>query len=75
LTGQPAAHELTIGLTPNLTADKTAVNLAVNAQVVGPNGSTLAHLSLAKSRDGTRRPIWEPWERNFRPGKVFNNRI
>jgi len=41
-TGQPAAHALTIGLTPNLTADKTAVNLMVNAQVVGPSGSTLA---------------------------------
>jgi hypothetical protein len=41
--GQAAAHEYTIGLTPNLTADQTAVNLSINLQVVRPSGSPSAH--------------------------------
>ncbi len=35
--GQPSGGKYTIGLTPNLTADKTAVNLAVNLEVVRPS--------------------------------------
>jgi RNA polymerase sigma factor (sigma-70 family) len=38
--GQSAAHELTIGLTPNLTADQTAVNLTISTKVVGPGGAS-----------------------------------
>jgi hypothetical protein len=40
---QSTASEYTIGLTPNLTADKTAVNLGINVQVVRPSGSPSAH--------------------------------
>ena len=34
--GQTAPHGYTIGLTPSLTADQTAVNLSINLQVVRP---------------------------------------
>jgi len=37
--GTPASGQYTIGLTPTLTADKTAVNLGVNLQVVRPSVS------------------------------------
>jgi RNA polymerase sigma factor (sigma-70 family) len=40
--GTPADGQYTIGLTPTLTADKTAVNLGVNLQVVRPSGSAAA---------------------------------
>ena len=44
-TGQAAAPQYgtTIGLTPNLTADQTAVNLSINLQAVRPSGTALAH--------------------------------
>ena len=38
-----AVGEYTIGLTPNRTADKTAVNLGINLQVVRPSGLPSAH--------------------------------
>jgi RNA polymerase sigma factor (sigma-70 family) len=41
--GTPADGQYSIGLTPTLTADKTAVNLAVNLQVVRPSGSLSPH--------------------------------
>jgi len=41
--GEGTAPNYTIGLTPNLTADQTAVNLSINLQVVRPSGSALAH--------------------------------
>ena len=40
---QPAGSEYTIGLTPNLTGDPSAINLAVNLQVIRPAGSSSAH--------------------------------
>ncbi|HEX3720266.1 MAG TPA: sigma-70 family RNA polymerase sigma factor [Verrucomicrobiae bacterium] len=41
--GQPVSGEYTIGLTPNLTADQAAMDLAINLRVVRPDGSALVH--------------------------------
>jgi hypothetical protein len=41
--GTPAEGQYTIGLTPNLTDDKTALNLAINLQVVRSSGSAMGH--------------------------------
>jgi RNA polymerase sigma factor (sigma-70 family) len=40
---QAAVSEYTIGLTPNLTTDQTAMDLAINLRVARTDGSTLVH--------------------------------
>jgi RNA polymerase sigma factor (sigma-70 family) len=40
LDGQPAMPIYSIGLTPNLTADQTAVNMSINARVAPPSASS-----------------------------------
>jgi RNA polymerase sigma factor (sigma-70 family) len=41
--GQPAASSYTIGLTPNLAADRQAVNLSINAQVSTPGAASASN--------------------------------